>query len=451
MVAAADAFYLPGVAPTDYKDRDPVPVLVNTLTPSGSQQLKSVLPYDYYRRELHFCAPTNKESQGESLGSILFGDRLYNSPFDLRMGVNEKCGVLCRQTIPKEDAKFINERIRENYAINWLVDGLPAATKKKDHKRPGTVVRGWPLSTHLAASAFCRAARSIRLLDGTGDAGPKQAEQVFYSVGFALGDAGGKDRTGKLLPSKNGATLAQPHFNNHYDILILFHTEKKDAKRIVGVLVWPASRVQEADVSGNVDCGSDSSKPLVLDETKDTDIYYTYTVRWTEDPATTWATRWDNYLHGFDPRIHWFSLVNSVIIVLFLTGMVAMILLRALHKDISRYNQIDAQEDVQEDSGWKLVHGDVFRPPANPMLLSVMAGTGAQLFCMAVVTLVFAVLGFLSPSNRGMLATVMILFYLVFAYVAGYVSAQMYKMFGGEAWKKNVIMEQPEGFVQDET
>lgn len=35
------------------------------------------------------------------------------------------------------------------------------------------------------------------------------------------------------------------------------------------------------------------------------------------------------------------SLVNSSIIVLFLTAMVGMILMRALHKDIARYNLDD--------------------------------------------------------------------------------------------------------------
>jgi transmembrane 9 superfamily member 2/4 len=87
-----------------------------------------------------------------------------------------------------------------------------------------------------------------------------------------------------------------------------------------------------------------------------------------------------------DPRIHWFSLINSAVIVIFLTGMVAMVLLRALHKDIARYNQMDMQEDVQEDSGWKLVHGDVFRPPKHTLLLSVFLGSGSQLFMMVGVT-----------------------------------------------------------------
>ena len=56
-----------------------------------------------------------------------------------------------------------------------------------------------------------------------------------------------------------------------------------------------------------------------------------------------------------DGQIHWFSIINSVMIVLFLSGMVAMIMTRTLHRDISKYNQLDTQEDAQEETGWKLV------------------------------------------------------------------------------------------------
>jgi len=35
-----------------------------------------------------------------------------------------------------------------------------------------------------------------------------------------------------------------------------------------------------------------------------------------------------------------FSITNSLVIVLFLSGMIGMILLRTLHRDISRYNQL---------------------------------------------------------------------------------------------------------------
>ena len=66
-------------------------------------------------------------------------------------------------------------------------------------------------------------------------------------------------------------------------------------------------------------------------------------------------------------------------IVLFLTGMVAMIMMRTLHRDLDRYRQAESQEDVEEETGWKLVHGDVFRPPTPyPMMFAVLVGTGIQ-------------------------------------------------------------------------
>ncbi len=37
-----------------------------------------------------------------------------------------------------------------------------------------------------------------------------------------------------------------------------------------------------------------------------------------------------------DDEIHWFSIVNSAVILLFLSGMVALIMLRILRKDLYR-------------------------------------------------------------------------------------------------------------------
>lgn len=83
---------------------------------------------------------------------------------------------------------------------------------------------------------------------------------------------------------------------------------------------------------------------------------------------------------------------------------------------LSRYNAIDLDEDVQEDYGWKLVHGEVFRAPRSAVLLSTLVGNGAQLCAMIGVTLVFALFGFLSPSNRGALATVMLVCWTFFGW-----------------------------------
>ncbi|KAF9199110.1 hypothetical protein BGZ49_010815 [Haplosporangium sp. Z 27] len=387
-VFTAQAFYLPGVAPHEYEAGDNVPLMVNALTPGSDSELRSVIPYDYYDPQFGFCEPKEEKAQAESLGSILFGDRIWNSPYQINMTVIVNCARLCPpKEVTPEQAQFINARIRENYAINWLVDGLPAG-----HVRAG-----------------------------------RDPNTVVYSIGFPLG-------------SHEGGKAAIPSLNNHYEIEIDYHhNTQKDTLRVVGIVVQPMSISEPA--IGEQQCGSldtEQSSAVYLDEKKATQVTYTYSVKWNK-VQTAWATRWDKYLLVGEPRIHWFSLVNSIIIVLFLTGMVAMILLRALHKDISRYNQLEAQEDFQEDFGWKLVHGDIFRTPAHPMLLSIIVGNGSQMFLMASVTIVFAALGFLSPSNRGSLATVMIVFYMFFGIVAGFVSARLYKMMGGEAWKSNVL------------
>ena len=47
---------------------------------------------------------------------------------------------------------------------------------------------------------------------------------------------------------------------------------------------------------------------------------------------------------------------------------------------------VAVEDGIQEDSGWKLVHGDVFRCPKRPLLLSVFLGNGAQLFVMTGIT-----------------------------------------------------------------
>lgn len=47
----------------------------------------------------------------------------------------------------------------------------------------------------------------------------------------------------------------------------------------------------------------------------------------------------------------------------------------------------------------------------------------------------FALLGFLSPSNRGALGTVIIIFYTLFGFFGGYTAARTYKFFHGESWK----------------
>lgn len=64
--------------------------------------------------------------------------------------------------------------------------------------------------------------------------------------------------------------------------------------------------------------------------------------------------------HATHAQIHWFSIFNSFMMVIFLTGLVSMILMRTLKKDYAKYAKEDddlesLERDISEESGWKLV------------------------------------------------------------------------------------------------
>ncbi|PHH74801.1 hypothetical protein CDD83_4496 [Cordyceps sp. RAO-2017] len=397
----ASAFYLPGVAPTSYKPGDRVPLDVNRIRPVAAPdyRLHSVVSYDYYHPAFQFCEPAGgPQSVPESLGSILSGDRLMTSPFELLMAKNETCKPLCKARYSENMKVFINERIEESYSLDWLVDGLPAGQQIRDD------------------------------LTGT----------TFYSPGFQLG--------GFYITE---AEEEEVSFNNHYEIWIEYHevNGRPNELRVVGAVVQPTSK----DYPGPADC-ADNHPPLALTATQEEqEVQFSYSVYWRKSD-TAWATRWDKYLHVFDPKIHWFWLIDTAVIVVILVLTVMSVLVRTLKKDIARYNRLDqislddlggtsvVEEGVQEDSGWKLVHGDVFRNPSHPLLLSILLGNGAQLFVMTGCTIVFALLGFLSPSNRGSLGTIMIILYTLLGFVGGYASARTYKAMQGEQWKLNIAL-----------
>lgn len=120
---------------------------------------------------------------------------------------------------------------------------------------------------------------------------------------------------------------------------------------------------------------------------KTTDITYTYSVLWLEDKEVTWSTRWNLYLVNTDTQVHWYSIVNSMVIMLFLTGMVAIIIMRTLNKDIALYNEEEMKDEHDDTTGWKLVHGDVFRTPKYSSLLCCLLGSGVQILAMALTTI----------------------------------------------------------------
>ncbi|KAG6556360.1 hypothetical protein Mapa_002303 [Marchantia paleacea] len=390
----ATAFYLPGVAPHDFAEGAEVQVKVNKIT-----SIKTQLPYEYY--SLDYCKPERIENMAENLGEVLRGDRIENSPYQFKMKESQLCKFVChKKSVSEKAAKDFKEKIDEEYRVNMILDNLPVAVlrTKDEDDIPKMYERGFPVGFHAAFE---------------------------------------------------GSTEEKYYIYNHLSFTVLYHKDADtDSGRIVGFEVMPFSVAHEVDKwENNVPklstCNPNTKQyvsqvqpPQEIAAGKD--VIFTYDVEFKES-SVKWASRWDSYLYMSDDQIHWFSIINSLMIVLFLSGMVAMIMMRTLHRDISKYNQLETQDEAQEETGWKLVHGDVFRPPSNAGLLCVYVGTGVQFFGMTLVTMIFAVLGFLSPANRGGLMTAMLLLWVFMGLFAGYSSARLYKMFKGTDWKLNTL------------
>ncbi|CAL9102057.1 unnamed protein product [Musa textilis] len=380
----ADAFYLPGVAPRDFQKDDELQVKVNKLSSTKTQ-----LPYDYYF--LDYCKPLKIMNSAENLGEVLRGDRIENSIYTFQMRTDEGCKVACRTKLTPEAAKNFKEKIDDEYRVNMILDNLPVAVPRQ--RRDGSQV-------------------------------------ATYEHGFRVGYKINDDKY---------------YINNHLSFKVMYHKDlDSEDSRIVGFEVIPSSvkhefsewddknpKVLTCYPSTKITPTSNAPQEVVAEKY----VVFSYDVTF-QPSEIKWASRWDTYLLMNDDQIHWFSIINSLMIVLFLSGMVAMIMMRTLYRDISNYNQLETQDEAQEETGWKLVHGDVFRSPTNYGLLCVYVGTGVQFFGMTLVTMIFALLGFLSPSNRGGLMTAMVLLWVFMGLFAGYSSSHLYKMFKGTEWKK---------------
>ncbi|KAJ6216190.1 hypothetical protein RDWZM_007347 [Blomia tropicalis] len=173
-------------------------------------------------------------------------------------------------------------------------------------------------------------------------------------------------------------------------------------------------------------------------------LEFSYEVNW-RPSNVKFEDRFDKYLdpNFFQHRIHWFSIFNSFMMVIFLVGLVTMILMRTLRKDYARYNRDEEMDDMDRDLGdeygWKQVHGDVFRPPAYPMLFTIMIGTGWHIATVTFLVICFQIMGDLYTSRGSMLST-SIFAYAATAPVNGYFGGSLYARFGGRRWIKQMFL-----------
>eukprot|EP00123_Amoebidium_parasiticum_P017535 comp23892_c2_seq1/m.41966 comp23892_c2_seq1/g.41966 ORF comp23892_c2_seq1/g.41966 comp23892_c2_seq1/m.41966 type:complete len:558 (-) comp23892_c2_seq1:158-1831(-) len=185
----------------------------------------------------------------------------------------------------------------------------------------------------------------------------------------------------------------------------------------------------------------DNKAPIVPGK----ELVFTYEVRW-HPTDTSFEDRFDKFLDPmfFKHKIHWFSIFNSFMMVIFLVGLVAMILMRTLRRDYARYSREedldDMERDLGDEYGWKQVHSDVFRTPPGLLLFSSLIGTGAQLATAAFITITAAIVGDLY-EGRGELLTTAIYVYAATSVVGGFVGGSMYMRSAGKTWIKQMVVQ----------
>ncbi|XP_050133587.1 transmembrane 9 superfamily member 12-like [Malus sylvestris] len=407
-VHTCNGFYLPGSYMHRYSTGQEIITKVNSLTSIGTG-----LPFSYY--SLPYCKPPGGiKKSAENLGELLMGDEIETSAYLFKMNMNETLYVCTTTPLTKHDVKLLKQRTRDLYQVNMILDNLPAMRYAYQN---GVKIRwtGFPV----------------------GYTPPNGKEDyIINHLKFTV-----------LIHEYEGSGV-QIMGTGEEGMGVISEADKKKASgfEIVGFEVKPYSIKYDPEAMKKkamyekiqpVNFPTVVEKSQIIREQEK--VSFTYEVEFVKSDIR-WPSRWDAYLKMEGARVHWFSILNSLMVILFLAGIVFVIFLRTARRDLTRYEQLDEEPQAQMNEelyGWKLVVGDVFREPDSPKLLCVMVGDGVQITGMAVVTIIFAAFGFMSPASRGMLLTGMIILYLFLGIIAGYVAVRMWITIKGtsEGWR----------------
>ncbi|CAH9098687.1 unnamed protein product [Cuscuta epithymum] len=405
ILQCVDGFYLPGSFPHRYGMGDQLFVKVNSLT-----SIDTEIPYGYYT--LPFCKPLEGvKDSAENLGELLMGDRIENSPYRFKMRTNESEIFLCKTSALSADKfKILKERIDEMYQVNLILDNLPAI---RYLNKDGFLLRwtGYPVGVKVQNSYY-----------------------VFNHLKFTvLVHKYERTSVPNVIGAADGAELIVGEDN-------YTKVDSAPGYMVVGFEVVPCSFQHDAKAVVNrsmydkyptsIQCDPATVSMMIKEGDS---LAFTYEVSFVESDIK-WPSRWDAYLKMEGAKVHWFSILNSLMVITFLAGIVLIIFLRTIRRDLARYEELDKEAQAQmneELSGWKLVVGDVFRAPGNPELLCIVVGDGCQILGMAIATIFFAALGFMSPASRGSLITGMLTFFMFLGIIAGFVSVWLFKTIKG--------------------
>lgn len=393
-------FYIPGMSPKYYALDEPVHFNVNAL-----RSEMSLFPKRYY--SLPFCRPETVVSVKESFGSLFSGEARQNSLYEARMLRDEKCKFVEPCDVDENNREIrarlaqLTMAIQLGYRAGITVDNLPAFNN-------GTSNFG-----NSCASNYTERFQNHR----------------GYFVGVS------------------DACVSETLLNNFLRFKILYNVNPlNDAEyMVVGISVEPFS-IDFNDVSCDDKFDPEAhfyTSHVSLNRIAEDGltVKWAYSVEWIKSDIT-WATRWDAYFHsslaGSQQKSHVMHLIFGITVVVLGIGLTVGLLARSVFTDLRRYNLVDTVSDVLEapvESGWKLIHADVFRPPTRTGLLAVLVGNGSQVLGMGAGVLLVSNFGLLSPSRRGSMLTAVLVFTFMMAIASGFVCGTILNYFNQRDWR----------------
>ena len=427
----ASAFYIPGTGPIAYGEGDVVNINVN-----GLHSIKNIVPYDYYYAP--FCRPDVLVGRHETIGEILSGENQRSSPYYVNMMLDDNCQILdCATPLTDESAPLFEKLIEQEYRAYMVVDNLAA------FKNATAVFQG-RCSAKFKQIAYQRGYALGVPKACTG--GPSLINNhLHFTVQYHRVDKGQLFVMGEAGAAVDGEIKGQLKKKDKKKKKKLKAGEDEDNFLVVGVTIepfsvaWPEGGPKADTCHEEFNPYSANIVPLTTKHRGN--IYWTYGVTWVEEPNIRWASRWDSYLHtsvaDTNDRIHWLSILNTILIVMCLVSTIFVAIVRVLRRQIAQYNlsfelsNEENREALREEGGWKVVASDVFRAPAHPELLTIAASSGAQIFTMVLSTLTISLVGYLSPARRGAFMTALLATFVLSSTICGYIAARMHLKLGG--------------------
>ena len=454
-----------------YVDNEAIPLHVNKVYSDNTQ-----LQYAYY--DLPFiCPPSGEKHAGLAsgrrvslnLGEVLRGDRIMTSDYEMAMGQDKECTYLCKHETNRKGVKRARDLIEQGYVVEWIVDNLPGATSFVSVDK----------TTKYYAAGFKLGYKEYAPLTGNPIYYLNNHITIVIRWRKAPGRAG--DRGGKVIVGFEVFTKSMEVGKRDRDGCPQDVHGDNDGME---VFLPPNNTALEEKYVNS------SYVPPLDDEVEDgtnLTIPYTYAVYFREDERVEWSQRWSLYFNNQDEStsIHWLAIINSLVICALLTAVVAMILAKTVITESGRRNkdgiieegmikmrskrtrrpgtksprekqtaglleQTDAperedisssdEEFVDDITGWKLLHGDVFRSPRYAFLLAPLIGSGTQLVFMSTGLLLLSAIGLLNPSFRGGFASVGMGLFVFAGVLSGYSSTRIYKTFNGQNWRSNALI-----------